>query len=158
MDKGAFVQIRYADGEEQPEQLGVYQAAGRGKWRFIENRIDQASGAISAKIMNFSDFVLIRDAIPPVITSVYPANGARLSSRQPRISARVHDELSGIGSETDIDMILDDERLIAEYDPERSRISYRCREPLAAGQHKLVITARDKCNNIRTQETSFIID
>jgi hypothetical protein len=158
LDKGAFVQIHYPADEENPGQLGIYREAGAGNWRFVENRIDQASSAISAKVMDFSRFALIRDDAAPEITAIRPANGARLSGRTPRISASVRDKLSGIASETDIDIILDGRRLIAEYDPERSRVSYRCRQPLAAGNHHLTFRAKDKCGNVRIIETVFTID
>jgi hypothetical protein len=158
LDQGAFVHIKYPLEEQNPEQLGVYFYTGRGRWRFVDNKVNRKSRTISAKTQAIEDFALIRDAVPPEIGGVWPNNQAHITDRTPRLSIYVRDRLSGIESENDIDILLDGQKVIAEYDPERSRIAYQCRTPLTRGRHEIQVEATDRCTNVSRLTSVFWID
>lgn len=158
LDQGTFVHIKYSGQEERPEQLGVYFDAGRGRWRFIDNKVNEKSQTISAKTQSLEDFALIRDAVPPEIGGVWPKNQSHITDSTPRLSIYVRDRLSGIENENDIEILLDGRYVIGEYDPERSRIVYQCRSPLGRGRHEIRIQATDKCRNVSSLTSEFWVD
>lgn len=156
--KGAFVHMQYPESTERPEHLGIYYWTGRGKWVFIDNRHDVSARSISAKVLSFEKFALIRDDEPPVISRIRPANNVRIRNSRPQISVSVLDKLSGIASEVDLEIRLDGKRLIAAYDPERERLIHRVQEPLSRGRHDLTIMAIDKSRNVAMKESSFWVE
>ncbi len=159
LNQGAFVHIRIPQSETSPEKLGVYYKDPRkGKWIFIDNSFDVKAGSMSAKILSFEQFALIRDSEPPEITRIRPGRNVRLKSRTPRISLNIQDTLSGIKSEEEIEIRLNGRRLIAEYDPERKRIFYDIKEPLATGRYEINVKAQDNAQNVSTKTSVFWID
>ncbi|MCG8605596.1 M23 family metallopeptidase [bacterium] len=155
---GAKVHFRYDDNENAPEKLGVYYKTRRGRWVFIDNELDTAEQTVSAKVFSLEKFVLMKDEVVPQITRLRPKNRSRLTTRSPRISANVKDTMSGIASENDIVIRLDGRRVIAEYDPERDRIFYQVKKPLAKGRHEISVWVRDRSQNESSRESVFWID
>jgi len=159
LNQGAFVHIRIPQSETSPEKLGVYYKDPRkGKWIFIDNSFDIKAGSMSAKILSFEQFALIRDSEPPEITRIRPRRNVRLKNRTPRISLNILDTLSGIKSEEEIEIKLNGRRLIAEYDPERKRIFHDIKEPLASGRYEINVKAEDNAQNVSTKTSVFWID
>lgn len=159
LNQGAFVHIKFAQSELDPQQIGVYYKDQRKrKWIFIDNNLDLSIRSISAKILSFEEFALIRDDAPPEITRIRPRQNAHLANRTPRISFNIRDVLSGIKSEREIRLTLDGRPLIAEYDPERRRVFYDVRRPLARGRHEVAIIAEDNAKNAVTRTSVFWID
>jgi len=155
---GAMIQITYPDSIREPEKLGVYYKTGRDRWVFIDNRHDRSEQTISARVLSFEAFALIRDDVPPEITAIRPGYNIRLNDTTPEISVHVQDRLSGIASEEDIEIRLNGKKLIAEYDPERDRVTYEAKEPLPSGRYELVVRAVDKCGNRTVKESVFWIN
>jgi len=159
LNQGAFVHIRIPHLETSPEKLGVYyKDLRKRKWIFIDNSFDVNAGSMSAKILSFEQFALIRDSEPPKITRIRPGHNVRLKNRTPRISLNIQDTLSGIKSEEEIEIRLNGRRLIAEYDPERKRIFYDIKEPLATGRYEINVKAEDNAKNVTTKTSVFWID
>ncbi len=159
LNRGAFVHIRIPGSEAHPEKLGIYyKDLRKGKWIFIDNSFDLGAGSMSAKILSFEQFALIRDGEPPEITRIRPGRNVRLKNRNPRISLNIQDTLSGIKSEEDIEIRLNGRRLIGEYDPERKRIFYDVREPLTPGRYEIEVRAEDNAQNVTTKSSVFWID
>ncbi len=159
LNQGAFVHIRIPHLETSPEKLGVYyKELRKRKWIFIDNSFDVNAGSMSAKILSFEQFALIRDSEPPEITRIRPGRNVRLKNRTPRISLNIQDTLSGIKSEEEIEIRLNGRRLIAEYDPERKRIFYDIKEPLATGRYEINVKAEDNAKNVTTKTSVFWID
>lgn len=158
LNQGAFVHMKYPQSAKNPEQIGVYYNDARKGWIFIDNNIDVTAGSISAKILSFEEFALIRDSQPPEITRIRPRNNVHLKNKTPRISFSIQDRLSGIKSEEEIVVQLNGQFLIAEYDPERKRVFYDIKRPLAKGRYELTISAQDNAKNSATRTSVFWID
>lgn len=159
MDQGAYVHLRYPASETAPEKLGVYYKSSGNRWTFIDNNLDTKRRTVSAKVLSFEDFTLGRDDEPPEVTGIRPGYSLHLTTSTPLISANVHDRLSGMShSDNALVLYLDGRKLIAEYDPERNRIFYKCDTPLAKGRHEITVTARDNSHNITTKTSPFWID
>ena len=157
LNTGARVHFRYFEEETAPEKLGVYYKTRR-KWAFIDNALDPNARTISAKVFSLEKFALLRDETPPEITRIRPLHQARLTTRTPLISVNVRDRLSGIASENDIVLRLDGVKLIAEYDPERRRVFYQVKEPLARGRHEITVWAQDRCKNDAFASSIFWVE
>ncbi|MFQ5771880.1 MAG: hypothetical protein ACE5HX_15200, partial [bacterium] len=158
LNAGALVNFRYPPDQIHTEQLGVYYKTFKGKWEFIDNKLDVKKGTVTAKVFSLEKFALIRDEEPPEITEVRPGYQAHLKTNKPRISARIRDRLSGINSENDIVIRLNGERLIAEYDPERNRIFYQFNKPLPKGRYEVTVWVQDRSKNNAFRKSIFWID
>jgi hypothetical protein len=124
---------------------------------FIDNKLNPANQTVSARVFSLEDFAMIRDSEPPVLNIQTPRAGAVLSNRRPLISVGVNDSTSGFDSEEAIELRLDGQRLIAEYDPERDVVQYRPKRDLTPGIHKLTVRAEDRCGNVARAEAEFTV-
>jgi hypothetical protein len=156
LDGGAMVTIIYPDTVSQPQQLGVCYLY-RNEWVFIDNKINAANHTVSARVFSMEDFAIIRDNEPPVLSIRAPLAGSVTRNRRPLISVGANDSASGFESEESIELRLDGQKLIAEYDPERDVVQYRPKRDLAFGVHKLTARAEDRCGNVAWREVEFTV-
>jgi hypothetical protein len=147
------VQIR-AEAGLQPEQVALYRRAPGREWQYI-GRESGTSGRIGSRSRELGEFALIRDSVAPAVAILKPAQGARLTQRTPLLVGTLHDALSGIGTEEDYRLLLDGQRVIAEYDPEGRRLSYQVETPLSPGVHTIEIIARDRAGNQASSRHQF---
>lgn len=145
--------LRYPEGFDRPERLGVYRQVGDRTWAFVGNRLDLEKGTVAAEVTYFSTYGLLLDALPPRVTNLRPATGTETGDRRPLLAATVRDVGSGIGREQDISVRLDGKAMIFEYDPEAKRVTARPKRPLKPGAHRLEVRVRDMCGN-ETRKTS----
>lgn len=151
----AFV---YPRDHPDVDKLGIYKWNARGGWVFVDMGRDSTLGAVTGKVRHFGAFALLYDDVPPKISNVSPRHGAVLSSRRPKVVARVKDAASGIWREEDFSMRIDGETLIVEYDPEEDRMVAQPRQPLTPGSHRLEIVVRDIMGNESRRTTAFRIE
>ena len=135
------------------EKAGVYSGNGRGRWGFRGNDQQEGGRYLTAKIRSLGHFAVMVDETPPEVSGVRPTQGSTVT--EPRFSARVLDQGSGIGREKDLILELDGKRLISEYDPEAARVTAVPDAPLPAGPHTFVITVRDRAANETRREVTF---
>ncbi|MFQ5639156.1 MAG: hypothetical protein ACE5IR_14330 [bacterium] len=157
LNTGAKVYFQYRDDEPNPEKLGVYYKTRR-KWVMVDNDLNLQQKTVSAKVFSLEKFACFRDEEPPEITRIRPVYQAHLKTRTPVISFNVRDRLSGIAGEKDILVRLNGTKLITEYDPERRRVSYKIKEPLAKGRYELTVWIQDRSKNEANKESVFWID
>jgi hypothetical protein len=157
LKEGAMVYVRIPGNDYLPEKLGIYYKTS-SDWVFIDNKHDAVHQTISAKVFSLETFALLVDEEPPEITAIRPGYDTRISSRTPLISVHVRDKQSGIGSETNIVLRLDERKLIAEYDPERERVFYQVTEPLQPGRHEITVWVQDRAKNESTKTSGFWIN
>lgn len=150
------VAIRVPAGVEEMTQVALYRRSGSG-WSYIGGD-PRPDGSIGGASRELGEFALVRDAEPPALAFVKPAAGQRLSLRTPLIKASLHDALSGIGSETQWQMRLDGQLVIAEYDPEARALLHQVSAPLGKGRHTAEVTARDRCGNQAQRTLTFWIN
>ncbi|MDZ7288977.1 MAG: M23 family metallopeptidase [candidate division KSB1 bacterium] len=153
---GATVTISYPDTIAQPRQLGVCYR-NRHRWVFIDNKLNTAIKTVSARVFSLEDFAIIRDDAAPSLNIRSPRDGSVMRDRRPLISVDVEDSTSGFESEEAIELRLDGQKLIAEYDPERDLVQYRPRKDLTLGVHTLAVRAEDRCGNVARQEAKFTV-
>ena len=69
----------------------------------------------------------------------------------------IKDELSGIKDENSIEVLLDGEKVIIEYNTYRNIIFYELKEPLEIGTHTIEVTIKDNCDNEKRIKGNFYI-
>ncbi len=125
------------------------------RWAFVGNRLDSSRGEVEADVKGFGTFAVVPDTVPPVVEILWPRQGSRTTRRQPRIRVRIADSLSGIGGEDDFEVLLDGEKLVAEWDPERGTLRCYPDQPLSLGAHTLEVRVHDRCYNESWDEATF---
>jgi len=156
LNEGATVTLSYPDTISQPRQIGVCYR-DRNEWVFIDNKVNTANRTVSAQVFSLEDFAIMRDSEPPRLHVRSPQPGAVIRERRPLFVVEVNDSTSGFESEQSIELRLDGQLLIAEYDPERDVVQYKPKKDLLPGIHKLTVRAEDRCGNVARREAEFTV-
>ena len=69
----------------------------------------------------------------------------------------VKDDLSGIKNEKNIEVLLDGEKIICEYNTYRNTVFYNLKDPLIKGKHKIEISVSDNSDNTKKISGVFYI-
>ena len=69
----------------------------------------------------------------------------------------IKDELSGIKDENSIEVLVDGEKVIVEYNTYRNMFFYKFKNPLEVGTHTIQVTVKDNCNNKTKIKGNFYI-
>ena len=69
----------------------------------------------------------------------------------------IKDELCGIKDENSIEIYIDGERLIVDYNTYRSTVSHNFKKPLDIGTHLVELVVTDNCNNTNRIKGNFYI-
>lgn len=128
------------------EKLAIYRGLGT-RWTFEGKERASDLKALMATIRSAGSFAILADQKSPVIANVTPGKGAVISQRRPTIRFEVSDNLSGIGSDEDLQMTIDGQWVPVEYDPDLRAAKARPRWDLDPGVHTVEIVARDRCGN-----------
>ncbi len=159
LDKGADISIQYDINTELPYQLGLYYLHPKSKkWIFFGNRHNSNQHTISGKVTSFGRFCLIRDNEPPEIKSLFPYDSSRIIQSHPMLTAVFSDQLSGISGEDNRVLLLDNHKVIAEFDPENKKLFYKPKLPLSKGKHTVTLKVKDRSGNVNSQTNTFWID
>ena len=119
-----------------------------------EGRFDHT---LRTRVRSLSTVGVYRDLTPPEIMFVSPGTGA--STATPRMHVRLVDRGAGFAKSDDaMEMLIDDQWVPAEYDPEEDRLVYVPPFPLSRGRHTVVIHARDAVGNEATATREFTIE
>ena len=124
-------------------------------FKFIGQEIDTLNKFISGRVRNLSTYVMLEDQKAPVIRKVFPKSNQIIKSKNLIISAWIKDELSGIGDEQNIKVLLDGEWLIPEYDPEKFNLISKPLKIIEPGRHQVVIKAKDRMGNEKVISHKF---
>lgn len=149
--------ISLAERERKPQQLAIYSVDHRGGLRYVGRQANAYEGRLTSPITSLGTFAVVRDSVPPLIASLRPAQGEVVTTGRPLLSVECDDMLSGIGGEEAIELLLDGQRVIAEYDPPRRRAFYMPRKALPEGVHRVTARVRDRCGNQSTAEHTFFV-
>ena len=154
--RNAKITIRCTKGKCRLAKTGLYEFLDSA-YKFTGQEIDTVNNSISGEARDLSTYVLLEDKNAPEIREPYPKPGQKINVKEIIISARVSDDLSGIGSDQDIEVYLDREWQIPEYDPEKCILISKPLKVLSPGWHKLVIKARDRMGNTKIIKSRFKI-
>ena len=154
LSRNAKITFRCTKGKCRLAKTGLYEFLDRA-YKFTGQEIDTSNNSISGEVRDLSTYVLLEDRTAPEIRELYPKPGQKINVKELIISARVSDDLSGIGSDQDIEVYLDSIWQIPEYDPEKLILISKPLKPLSPGWHKVVIKAKDRMGNTRMVKSRF---
>ncbi len=129
----------------------VYTTNGRDHLSFVSAKFDSATGYFNFKIYKPGNYIIASDTLAPQISVDSPRPG-KTYHRNPKIRFTVSDSLSGIGSDSNLQVSLNSNFVLAEWDPEDDLVTAKIDSPLAAGDYELLISVRDIAGN-RTERT-----
>ncbi len=130
-----------------PARMGIYEYKEK-QWVWLGSDFDKNLGFFSAKVYRFSTFALLQDTIPPLLSNFSPQENARIKDLQPRLSFSVDDLQSGISSDLYIQVHLNGQPLIYEYDPELKLAFYKSRRKFQKGEYRVKIAVNDNAGNL----------
>ena len=147
LNRGATVRYR-SPNAGNPAAIGLYHS-DHGELDLLSAKQEQ--GVFTGRVRTLlGDFALREDSIPPSVSELR----VRISGKRLRLSARLHDDGSGVDAMS-IRLTLDDSLLIAAYDPYNHSIEFDEPYPLQAGSHLMKIEASDRMGNVSTAAKSF---
>ena len=150
------VSIAIPNAKVDVEKLAIYRNH-KGSWSFEGKEREKDWSALSATLKSAGSFAILADQKPPVIANVTPAKGSSLRDARPTIRFEVSDNLSGIGSDEDLQLTIDGQWVPVEFDPDLRQAKACPRWELDPGNHSIVIVARDRCGNESRLERSITI-
>ncbi len=115
-------------------------------WSFVG--ADTSGEGVAGMIGALEDLALLRDRIAPEITLEPPGEGRR------RLVARVADGGSGV-TWRGLEMTLDGEPVLAEWDPEAARFTAHLRADPGPGRHLWAVQAADRVGNRAERSLTF---
>jgi len=136
--------FKYPEKYESDDKLGLYVRNGGG-WNFLAAERDRLAHTLQLREAHtLGTFAVLRDDQQPKIsrwrTSSFNARGRRV------FSFSVRDNLSGIDDD-EINVFLNGERIIPEYDPEKRTVFYIPLDPLSRGRYTVQAEVRDRAGN-----------
>ncbi|MBI5866966.1 MAG: M23 family metallopeptidase [candidate division Zixibacteria bacterium] len=151
--------IEFEGGSTEARRVALYRYRSESNnWEFVGSEYSSDEQVISGKIECPGSFALLADSTRPSIRDFTPAKSDRIRDRQPMIHFVLSDDLAGIGSDTDIVMTIDDHWTVVEYNPETQQAKAQPRNPLTPGDHRLVLTVKDRVGNeTKLQRTLTIL-
>ena len=143
--RGAIgVTMSYPPEKESDDKLGLYVNNGGG-WRFEETARDrQTHMLVLHDGMTLGTFAILDDQQRPTI-SRWRTSSRNMKDR-PLFSFGVRDNLSGVDP-GQINVYLNGERIIPEYDPEKRTVFYIPLDPLPRGRYTVQIEVKDRVGN-----------
>ncbi|MDL1878888.1 M23 family metallopeptidase [Cytophagia bacterium CHB2] len=157
LNSGATIEINYPDSTPNPKQLAVAYLDKEKKWQFLDNRLNVQQRTVSAKVFSLQDYTIIRDDQAPTVQIRFPSADGVITNRRPKFIVTVDDSVSGFESERSLEMRLNGNKVIAEYDPEVKLLTYRPKANLTPGNYILAAQARDRCDNVTRREIKFTV-
>jgi hypothetical protein len=116
-----------------------------GGWQFLATKRNRQTHTLELRgAHTLGTFGVLRDDQPPKIsrwrTSSFNAKG------RPAFSFSVRDNLSGVDDD-EINVFLNGERIIPEYDPEKRMVFYTPLDPLPRGRYTVQVEVKDRVGN-----------
>ena len=128
----------------------------QSEWSFLSN--EYKNNQYFSKIFSGGTFALIKESNSPTISNLIPdLNGTYYSKDITTFSFNVTDSFAGIDGEIDIEIMLNQNKLIFEYNSYQNKITYNFPENLNSGTHYFSINATDKLGNNSKINGQFFI-
>ena len=158
LKSSARIEINVSSTVFGRDKLALYAQSKDGRWHYIGRDRNIMDGTVSTNLSSLETVAVVLDTIPPNIWRVRPRNDSSTTSTRPEIAAWFNDEFSGMQSEDDLEMYIDSDKVIAEWDPIRNKIFYIPREPLDTGFHSVLFRAADRMGNSSEQSWNFTVE
>jgi hypothetical protein len=132
----------------------IYKTDGDESLSFMAGLIDTSYITLETNGDSFGKFVIVADTIAPYINIITPVSG-RQYRNNPEIKFDLNDDLSGIGHEENISILINGEFVLPEWDHEQEIVRAIIDQPLDRGVHTLSVSVSDQAGNISRQAIIF---
>lgn len=150
-----YMTVSFGMGKKSDPRDAIYRLNDKEKWIWLGD--DLKNGMLTAESRLLGTFAVLKDTEAPRINRLYPGKGKTVGSALPKIQCRVEDNLSGIGSDEQVTVLLDGSWVIPEYDPETGILQTSPRDRLKEGRHELAIRVADRAGNEKTVTSHFFV-
>jgi len=139
------ISLALPDSIKHLRGLSIYYWDRKKGWLFLPSRLDSSRYVLGAKVTSLEKFTLGQDTIPPILLPAQTNVNGILASRNGILTFILKDEMSGIQKESQIQVYLDGNWHLFEYDPEENLLFIRI--PRDTKSHYLKISVRDNSGN-----------
>jgi hypothetical protein len=150
------VKIR-ADSLPSWAKWNLYKIDGHQSLSFMPGRTDTVNNLVESRGRSLGKIVIAADTVAPLLNISSPLPGKSYKSN-PLIKFDLDDELSGIGSEEDISVLIDGYFVLPEWDHEEKRVVAKIDSALSEGSHTLTISVSDQAGNTIRDAVNFLIE
>ena len=144
------VELRVDSSVENPDKTGLcWWDEKEREWVWIndDSLTTGLDGLARGKSQGGGVFAALTDNAPPRIRNVNITNGSTVPTTWPEVRFDLVDSLSGIADDRSIEVRINDEWLIPEYDPERETLVAKPYRQVTPGDCKLTISVVDRVGN-----------
>lgn len=155
--KGALVLSIKCDSLPFPaRQIGISKVSKKGRMSWKSSKWDSLNREFSTHISGFGRYLLSADTTAPFVEMEAPLPDQTLT-RFKEIRFTLDDLLSGIGTDRNIEVLLDSMFIIPEWDPERNLVIGKPDFKVKPGNHLLEIRVSDVAGNVTQKQIRFEI-
>jgi len=143
----ALLSMKYKTNGLPARQVGLYRVSTSGELNLAGQSVDSLDQRVTGKISALGCFVVAADTVPPEINIILPSQKKTIQNPL-QIKFTIRDQLSGIPSDEMINVELDGQFVLAEWDPESDTVMARPHWTLKPGKHDLRIRVTDAAGNL----------
>jgi len=154
--KSLSIQIK-ADSLPHWGNWAVYKTNGIDRLSYMPSKIDSNGMKFHIKTSSLGKFVIASDTVSPEIIVNSPRNGF-VYKKTPKIRLDIRDTISGVGNEDNINLLMDGNYVLQEWDPEEDLLTGIVERDLAKGNHVFTVSVRDRAGNIAREAVYFKIE
>jgi hypothetical protein len=148
------VTLRYPALYDERGKLALYMK-DRGEWNFTRAQRDASTHTfVLQQEHSLGEFGIFTDTKTPVIRR-WNASHYNTANRS-LFSFSVRDNFSGVDAD-EINIFMNGERVIPEYNPEKHRVSFIPFEPVPRGRYTVSIEVRDRAGNAAHETKSLTV-
>jgi len=146
VDGGVWISLTVPSGYLPAGGIGLYYWDQKKGWQFIPAKFDSTTLSFKTRVTSLEKFTLIQDTIPPTILPGQSLNLASIQGQNGLVKFFIKDELSGMQTESMIQVFLDGQWQLFEYDPEEDYITLDLPSDMTTPA-SLKISAQDNVGN-----------
>ncbi len=135
----------------------VYRTNGIDRLSYLSSKIDTSKMEFFVRTSSIGKFVIAADTVSPEILIKSPRSGVTYR-KTPKILLDIRDNISGVGNEDNISLLMDGNYVLQEWDPEEDILTGIVEKDLLKGNHIFTVSVRDRVGNVTRQAVYFNIE
>lgn len=154
----ARVSIKLMESESFNKK-GLFYYDRKNGWTYLMTSVSPSDRILSSPIYSLEAVAVIEDTIPPRIFDFIPGSKGHYAPEDLlMITGKIEDDLSGISGNKEIDISLNGEKLLFDYQPIKNEVRYKINGILDTGNYSLKISAKDQIGNKTEKIIEFSIN